>query len=241
MNNEKSDNISILHHFLAYIISFLGLSLFVSLSSILLGLIPNISQLTEASQMMVHYTVGYGLTAIALAAYLFNILLKDLFKQFKSLKNIGYGIIFGIALVVITGFWGKIASIICESLNLEYTPNHNQLLLNQGMAEQPVLTFFMSVIFAPFTEEIGYRFGIFGGIKKYSRVAAYIICGLIFGLIHFDFGAAGDQMLIELINLPAYIAAGLLLCFYYDYSKSLSTSITAHAFNNLVSFIGGLI
>lgn len=241
MNEEKKINMPIIHHLVIYLISFFGLSVFYTLNYTLLNLIPSFKNLSEPTSMMIEYCLAYGLTAIALIIYLWDLCIKDLFAQFKVLKNIGMGIIFGIALIVITDIWGVIANIICQQNGLVYQPNHNQLTLNQGMKEQPILALIMSVIFAPFTEELGYRLGIFGGIKKYSRVAAYIVCALIFGLIHFDFMASGDAMLIELINLPAYVSAGLLLCFYYDYTGSLATSITAHAFNNLFVFVVSLL
>ena len=241
MNEEKKINMPIIHHLVIYLISFFGLSVFYTLNYTLLNLIPSFRNLSESTSLMIEYCLAYGLTAVALIVYLWNICLKDLVAQFSVLKNIGVGIIFGIVLIVVSDAWGIFANYICQKNGLVYQPNHNQITLNQGMSDQPLLALIMSVVLAPFTEEIGYRLGIFGGIRKYSRVLAYVICALIFGLIHFDFSASGDAMLIELINLPAYVLAGLLLCFYYDYTNSLATSITAHAFNNLFVFIVGLL
>lgn len=49
------------------------------------------------------------------------------------------------------------------------------------------------------------------------------------------------SMLNEFLNLPTYICAGLVFGFGYAYTGKISTSMTAHMTNNLLSFIMMLI
>lgn len=49
------------------------------------------------------------------------------------------------------------------------------------------------------------------------------------------------QMINEFLNLPIYILAGLIFGFGYAYTGKISTSMTAHVVNNLLSYVSILI
>ena len=82
------------------------------------------------------------------------------------------------------------------------------------------------------------RVGLFTLAKRFNHVLAYIVTALVFGLIHFNWAAfgAGDSALLinELLNLPDYVLAGLIMCALYD-KCGFAASATAHIVNNCVS------
>ena len=52
--------------------------------------------------------------------------------------------------------------------------------------------------------------------------------------LNFDMSRA--QIINELINLPAYVIAGLILNYAYD-REGIAASTYAHIFNNLIGFL----
>lgn len=235
MVNQKLIKMPVLNHLICYLISYIGLVLFYILFDRILNLFPSFSSVDSDSALIITYCMAYGFTAISLIIYLWNSVLREIVNQFKVLKNILTGIEFGVVLIVGTIVIQIIVSQIANMVNLPVNPNDNEDNIRRGTISQPILSALMSIIFAPFTEEIGYRLGIFGGISKYNRVGAYIVTALFFSLIHFNFES--ENIINELFNLPSYIFAGAWLCFCYDYNGSIATSITAHMFNNLVAFV----
>lgn len=237
LNERKLIQMDIIRHILCYLISYVGLFLFLFLFDFVFELIPGFKTLNEADSLIIKHAFAYGFTVLSLAIFLWNSVLKQIINQFKVLKNILMGIIFGMVLVGGTYVFSYISSLIASAIGIDFTDNANQKLIEEGTMAQPVFAALMSILFAPISEEIGYRLGIFGGISKYKRIWAYVATSLIFAFIHFDFTSAGDSLIIELLNLPSYIFAGAWLCFCYDYEGNISTSITAHMFNNLMAFI----
>ncbi len=237
MKERKLIQMDILRHAICYLISYVGLSVFFFLFNFIFSAIPGLKELNEADSLIITYCFAYGFTVIALVIFLWNSVLKQIVNQFKVLKNILMGILFGVILIAGTYAFSIIAALIANAIGIELTPNNNQQTIEKGTMAQPVFAAIMSILFAPISEEIGYRLGIFGGISKLNRVWAYILTSLIFAFIHFDFTSEGGNLIIEFLNLPSYIFAGAWLCFCYDYQGNLSTSITAHMFNNLVAFV----
>ena len=116
--------------------------------------------------------------------------------------------------------------------------NANEASIDSTTSLYPFLSIVIFGIVGPICEEFTYRVGLFTFIKKYNRVAAYLITALVFGLLHFTFNI--DTIVTELINLPSYIVSGLLLCYFYDY-KGFGASTIAHITNNLFALLMQLI
>lgn len=228
-------HLDIIKHLICYLISYIGLSLIYSILFEISSLFPSFKGENFESNAIILQTVAYGLTLVALVAYLYNIVLKDIIKQYKQIENIFKGLLYGAGLIIGTIIIGNFCYRIGELLGVSTDVNENEHAIREATLSQPIVTAFMTIIFAPITEEIGYRLGLFGGIHKYNRYAAYAVTAMIFALIHFNFGA--DNILNELLNLPSYIFAGVWLCLTYEKSGSIVTSITAHMTNNAVTLI----
>ena len=102
----------------------------------------------------------------------------------------------------------------------------------------PVASVFMLGIIGPFCEELAYRVGLFGLLRRVNRVLAYVVSGIVFGLMHFHFNSS--DLINELIFLPTYIVPGILFALAYDLF-GLPCSLAAHITNNLIAVIGHLL
>ncbi len=126
---------------------------------------------------------------------------------------------------------------VISNLIFPHASNNNQDSLNQSFEVQPFLSFFCIVLFAPFCEELAYRFGLFGMIAKKSNTLAYVITIFVFAFLHFDFAARGEDLIIEFINIPAYLIGAFFLCYAYQRKGNIVTSITAHTIYNGFEFL----
>lgn len=178
-------------------------------------------------QMFLAYLIG-----LVICLLIFG---RDSIKEFacsiKKPKNIRDGI----TLVVIILCINIIYNIIVNAIH-PITNNTNELSVDRIIVYNPYLSFFTVVIFAPILEEITYRFALFGSLKKINKILAYCVSIAIFALIHFDFTASGEKLVIELLNLPAYLVAAGVLSYAYD-RGGLGCSVAAHAFNNFLSYV----
>jgi membrane protease YdiL (CAAX protease family) len=86
------------------------------------------------------------------------------------------------------------------------------------------------VIAAPVTEEVCFRGMLFGGLReKLPRIAAALICGLIFGGLHALTGVSA---------VPPLIVFGFLLALLYEKTGSILPGMLLHMLNNIVALAG---
>jgi membrane protease YdiL (CAAX protease family) len=85
------------------------------------------------------------------------------------------------------------------------------------------------VIAAPVTEEVCFRGMLFGGLReKLPRIAAALICGLIFGALHAITGISA---------VPPLIVFGFLLALLYEKTGSIVPGILLHMLNNSIALL----
>ena len=154
--------------------------------------------------------------------------LLTLIKRFKHWKHIIIGLGFGGLVIGVTIVYNLILTQF-----IEIPENANEALAESIILYNPVLSFFVLGFVGPICEELTYRFGLFGLLKKKNRLLAYIVTAVVFGIIHFDF--TGD-LVIELLNLPIYIISGALFSLAYDLC-GFEGSLTAHVANNIYAVI----
>jgi membrane protease YdiL (CAAX protease family) len=86
------------------------------------------------------------------------------------------------------------------------------------------------VIAAPIAEETCFRGMLFGGLReKLPRLAAALICGLIFGGLHALTGVSA---------VPPLIVFGFLLALLYEKTGSIVPGILLHMLNNSIALLG---
>lgn len=172
--------------------------------------------------------IGQCLAALAvvliLRKYLGAILLT--FTKYKAiLKSV---IIMAVVIVIGTGWSNLTISL------LELGDNQNQAMVIDELKKMPVIGFLSTAIGAPLLEELAFRCGLFGLIKRKSRVWAYIISSILFVLIHVSFD--GANLLAELLAIPAYLLSAVVLCYIYD-KHGFACSLIAHMLNNAVAAV----
>jgi membrane protease YdiL (CAAX protease family) len=85
------------------------------------------------------------------------------------------------------------------------------------------------VIAAPIAEETCFRGMLFGGLReKLPRLAAALICGLIFGALH---------ALTGITAVPPLIVFGFLLALLYERTGSIIPGILLHMLNNTIALL----
>ena len=95
-----------------------------------------------------------------------------------------------------------------------------------------ILAGFMVIAVAPAAEEFFFRGFFYRALRtRFSLIAAAVIDGAVFGVIHFDFSGA-DALLI----LPPLAILGFLFCLVYEKTGSLYPTIALHAVNNSIAF-----
>lgn len=99
----------------------------------------------------------------------------------------------------------------------------------EEFANSPILLLLILAIFiAPITEEIVFRYGIYGTMRRsMSIVVSAILSSVIFGAIHFTFEALFYGSVI-----------GIVFSLLYEYTKNIKVSIVGHmTYNISIAFI----
>ena len=92
-----------------------------------------------------------------------------------------------------------------------------------------------TVILAPVVEELIFRGGVFGLVRRGNRFAAYAVCILLFGVYHTWQYALADPA--NWLFVLEYLPAGFLLCFCYDRTECIWTPILLHMVNNSLTLL----
>ena len=98
--------------------------------------------------------------------------------------------------------------------------------------ENPVMMGFMACFYGPILEELLYRYTAFGLIRDRDRALAYIVSAILFGFQHIAVAAIYGGDLIQLINMPEYIIAGLIFALLYDKTENICVPVGAHILAN---------
>ena len=93
----------------------------------------------------------------------------------------------------------------------------------------------ITVVLAPLVEELMFRGGVFGLLRRWNRRLAYGLCVLAFGLYHTWQYALTDP--IFWLYMLQYLPAGFLLCRSYEKTECIWTPILLHMLNNTISLL----
>ena len=91
----------------------------------------------------------------------------------------------------------------------------------------------LAVFLAPLVEEPIFRAGLFGTLRKKSRLAAYLVSMLFFAAYHVWGYALNDPM--AWVYLLQYLPISYLLCRVYERTDSLWGSILLHMLVNYIA------
>ena len=116
----------------------------------------------------------------------------------------------------------------------EGNPNNQavSVLIGEDRGVMLALTLFV----APVVEECIFRGGIFCGLYRRNRILAYAASILLFSLYHVWQYIAVTGDFGYLVFILSYVPASFVLCWVYEKSGSVWTSIFFHICNNLYAF-----
>ena len=219
---KTSKDISVIKKVLFLLIGIGGLFIF----SLLAGVIATQFHLqTKEEYTGAANFLTYAMLFVTLIAVL-NVDIKNLKKEFKHWLPYVVGIGFGIGLIVFSIAYSAIINLFYQS-----EVNENEETLRSFITIYPFISLIFLGVIGPICEELTYRVGLFGVLKK-PKWLAYVIGTLVFALAHFSF--TSTNIINELVNLPVYVVSGFALCLAYD-KFGLAASLTAHAVNNIYS------
>ena len=114
---------------------------------------------------------------------------------------------------------------------LPETSNPNNAAIAMAVTEQNYPKMRAAIVLlAPIAEELLFRAGVFGVMRHRSRVAAYVVSVLLFGLLHvWQYVAIDPRYWVYLLQ---YIAPGILLARVYERCNTIWASMALHAVIN---------
>ncbi len=132
-------------------------------------------------------------------------------------------------------FGGKIATaMVVVIIALLFSLNMEEAPQNQQAVEQLIRTSFITVIqvtiLAPIIEEFFFRKIIIGHIFTKHKYLGLLFSSILFGGMHMLAGFSLPGMIL-------YTGLGFFLGLVYIETNRLETSIIAHGFNNLISYL----
>ena len=170
------------------------------------------------------YVIGTGALCLLCAGFL----RRDFDRLWERPMNILGKALLGVVLLMAAN---AVLNLLLSPLMPEENPN-NQTLLDLAKAERQRITV-ITVILAPILEELIFRGGVFGLLRRKSRLLGYAVCLLLFGLYHTWQYALADP--IYWLYLVQYLPAGYLLCRSYEKTECIWTPILLHILNNGIS------
>ena len=174
----------------------------------------------------------YGSVFVIMVGVFFNQLkhdfkiFKEYFKEYISLsfktwlKSLLVMLILGIVIQLLTNT----------------NQSNNQKTLQEVFKLYPVFIGFLSVLYAPFAEELMFR-GVFRKFVK-GKYLFIFISGVTFGLLHV---IDDSKTLAEFSYVIVYSSLGMFLASLYYKTNNLFSNITFHFFQNFLALIGMII
>ncbi len=124
-----------------------------------------------------------------------------------------------------------LTALLLSLLDQGANPNNEAVIDMAVESGGPVLA--MSVFLAPIVEEVLFRAGIFGFLRKYNRIAAYAVTAFVFAAYHLWGFIMLDAK--NLVFLVQYIPAAVILCRIYEQSNTVWCPIGLHMLVNFMS------
>lgn len=214
---------------------FWGAMILLSLHVILFPVVLNLVVLffpdafSLATMNLLYYVVSAVLSFVFLGGFLrrsFDTLLDNTFRCVTSFA-LGWVLYFVLAFV---------AGFILQALSLNDL-NPNEETIGQLLEQQRNYIVVMTVFLAPIVEECIFRGGLFCGLHRKNRFLAYAVSIAVFSLYHvWQYALIDPKYLLFALQ---YIPASFVLCWVYERSGSIWTSILFHmsfnAFTLLIS------
>lgn len=172
------------------------------------------------------YAIGAGL----LTALCLSFLRRDFDRLWERPLHILGQALWGYVLLIGAEF---LTALLVYALVPQENPN-NQAILNLAKADRGRILA-ITIVLAPLVEELMFRGGVFGLLRRWNRWLGYGLCMLLFALYH-TWQYALTEPLFWLYLLQ-YLPAGYILCRSYEKTECIWTAILLHMLNNGISVL----
>lgn len=178
-------------------------------------------ELMTASQInLVYYALSLLLVAVLMGKYLRRSFDGLVDAPLRCLSSFFWGYAIYIALSIVASYALTALGVNADNLNEESISS--MLTVDRGVIIA------MTVFLAPIVEETLFRGGLFCGLHERSRVAAYVASITLFCLYHVWQYAVALWDVSYLLLAIQYLPAAFVLCWMYERSGSVWTSIFFH-------------
>lgn len=185
--------------------------------------------MTDAQLNLTYYITSAVLTFVFLGKFLrtqFDPLLDRLWSNFVTFV-IGWGIYFVLAFVM---------SFVVNWLGIADS-NPNDSAIDDMLSQDRGAIVAMTVFLAPIVEECIFRGGFFCGFYRKNRYVAYVLSIVLFCVYHVWQYALAAQDISYLLYAIPYIPASFALCWVYEKTGSIWTSIFFHMSCNAYALV----
>lgn len=131
--------------------------------------------------------------------------------------------------------WGLLSEQLALDLVLP-AGNPNEAALNSFVGQEAQLIKALAICIAPVVEEVLFRGVLFGEVRKCSRILAYAVSALVFGVFHIWQYVLAYQEPLLLFYMLQYIPHSFALAWSYERSNSIWAPIFCHMAMNLLAF-----
>lgn len=183
--------------------------------------------LGSAQLNLIYYLTSAVLTFVFLGKFLrtqFDPLVDRLWGNFVTF-------LFGWAIYFVLAFF---VGVIMTWLGIGSEDNPNNSAVNDMLGQERNIIIAMTVFLAPIVEECIFRGGFFCGFYRKNRYLAYVLSIVLFSVYHVWQYAFAAQDVSYLLYAVSYIPASFVLCWVYEKSGSIWTSIFFHMSFNAV-------
>ena len=234
LNRKINDKVAFLHPAGQAGLFFVGFAYTgMLIAELIIGLIFGLFITDE----LLYKTLTLFFTYLAMLLGLATIILTTRRGMFLKKYTRGLDYLYGIGYAVTLFLASSIVSNII-SLFYSVSDNTNQSTAVMIAVNYPIIAFLIMGIMGPICEELTYRVGLYSFFRRFNKYIAIAVSAIVFGFIHFDFGAA--NIANEFAALPVYLVSGVVLGIAYEH-RGPACSMTAHLLYNIFAFFMMLI
>ena len=220
------------------IISLVWIAVHIALIPFLLTRFTAFNELSSGKQNLLWYVVSTVCLVIINFTFLrrdFDTILDNIGKVFFEILTC-YVIIFAFDMII-SGLLSMYMS--ATGADVTFANQNNENIMSQSQQESGMVTA-CAIFLAPIAEELMFRGGLFGTLRKWNRVVAYIVTIAAFSVYHVWSYAISDPT--YWIYALQYIPISFILCRCYERTNTIWGNILFHMSWNAItlSFLNAL-
>lgn len=174
----------------------------------------------------------YAIGALVLVPCCFRFLRRDFDRVCEQPGKILLQLALGWFLLVVSSRIVDYFMVLLQDL-VPPEDNPNQAALEDLALQERGKIVAMSIFLAPLAEELMFRGGVFGLLRRWGRIPAYVGAVLVFAVYHvWQYAVFDPRCWIFLLQ---YLPASWVLCRCYEKTESIWTPILFHMLNNALS------